>query len=69
MEETQEDKSNAPDLYSVCVFGKRKMVKDKELIKRDTEGKCVRLMALFSFLIFFNATSNNKAGIRGCKST
>lgn len=63
MEETRQDKSNAPDLYSVCFWKKSETVKDKTLIKRDTEGKCVRLMGFFPLLMFFNATSNNTEAI------
>lgn len=47
---------------SVCVW-KREMVKEQTIIKRDTEGKCVRLMGFFPLLMFFNVTSNNKEAI------
>lgn len=54
MEETQRDKSNAPDprtlvCSTLCVWEKKKraMVKDKTGIKRDTEGKVCEMDGLF----------------------
>lgn len=61
MEETPQDKASATNLYDVC-FWKREMVKDKTLIKQDTERKCVWLMA-FLLLMFSNATCSHKEAV------
>lgn len=71
MEETQRDKSNALDLYSVCfarrvcvcVFGIERHGKRQDTNKKRHRGKVCEIDGLFSLLMFFNATSNNKEPI------
>lgn len=63
MEETQQGKSNAPDLYSACFLEKGETVKRRDTNKKRHRGKVCETDGLFSLLKFFNATSNNKVSI------